>query len=391
VTGDRARRARLPPSSERHGAALLIVALLTLFLGARPVVANSRAQGTPELDTGGRTLLLQATVEQLPSAPVMLQLLRLSLAPGAVSAPHRHPGPEFGLVERGEITVRVDGPAVLLPADDEGTAIAPVGEDVRLTTGDRIAYSTRTPLTFRNDSDEPASLLAITMLPAGEDAPAGSEPVDFPLDGTPAAASDRGITSTLLGRATITAPPDGASGITLERFALTPGSRLTAYPGPALVTIEAGSISGSVVEGAVEIADTGFGAPRQATPDAPFTVSRGQALFFPRGMAATDDVGGAGEVTLLRLGLVPLGNRTAPGDGSFVTGATVTVTNDDVRLRSGPSTSASIVAGLAAGQTLTVTGEPVEADDITWVPVVDPENADRKGFVSAEFLQVAEE
>lgn len=105
-------------------------------------------------------------------------------------------------------------------------------------------------------------------------------------------------------------------------------------------------------------------------------------------MAETDDVGGSGEVVLLRLGLLALPDQSAPTTGSLTTGATVTVTRDGVRLRSGPSTSSPVITGLAAGPTLTVPGTPVEADGIEWVPVVDPANSDRKGFVSAEFLEV---
>lgn len=388
MTRSRAHSSIAHRSPVRRGAAMLAVALAMPLLATHLTATGARAQETPAPEKDGRTLLLQAVVEQLPPAPVSLQLLRLSLAPGAVSAPHRHPGPEFGLVESGEITARVDGPAQVLPASGESRVVAPDDGDIPLKTGDRIAYATRTPLTFRNDHSKSASLLAITILPAGDGSPAGSEPAELASDETPLPASDRRMTSTLLGRATITAPPTGATAVTLERFELTPGSRLTAYPGPAIAAIESGSISGTVVEGAVEIADTGSFSPRQATPNAPFAVSRGQALFFPRGMAETDDVGGAGLVVLLRLGLLPLSDQTAAG--SFTTGATVTVTRDDVRLRSGPSTSASIVAGLAEGQTLAVTGAAAEADGVTWVPVVDPSNPDRKGFVSAEFLKRSE-
>ncbi len=96
-------------------------------------------------------------------------------------------------------------------------------------------------------------------------------------------------------------------------------------------------------------------------------------------------------MVLLRLGLLALPDQRAPATGSLTTGATVTVTRDDVRLRSGPSTSSPVIGGLAAGQTLTVTGTPLEADGIEWVPVVDPANPDCTGFVSAAFLQAAVE
>jgi len=180
----------------------------------------------------------------------------------------------------------VDGPATLWPAvgvaaapgaTPVAAAVVPVGEEFPLGPGDRIAYVTDTPLTFRNAGVEPVSLLAITLLPAGDGAPAGSVPV-----GSPEPGAGVGITSALLGRAIVDAAPSGLAAVTLERFSLTPGGRLTAYPGPALLAVESGSIGGTVVEGAVEVAAAGTQGAI-ATPGAAFNVGAGQALFFPGG------------------------------------------------------------------------------------------------------------
>ncbi|MER3439348.1 MAG: hypothetical protein C4346_18135 [Chloroflexota bacterium] len=73
---------------------------------------------------------------------------------------------------------------------------------------------------------------------------------------------------------------------------------------------------------------------------------------------------------------------------SLDVGATVTVTEDAVRMRSAPSTSADIVTELARGTRLVVTGAPEEADGFTWYPVENPETG-QAGYVAADFLQPA--
>ncbi|MCO5220015.1 MAG: SH3 domain-containing protein [Thermomicrobiales bacterium] len=76
-----------------------------------------------------------------------------------------------------------------------------------------------------------------------------------------------------------------------------------------------------------------------------------------------------------------------PGE-TFASGTTVTTNEADVNLRAEPSTSADIVETIALGTTLTITGDPVEADGYTWYPVEDPATGNT-GFMAANFLRVA--
>lgn len=69
-------------------------------------------------------------------------------------------------------------------------------------------------------------------------------------------------------------------------------------------------------------------------------------------------------------------------------GATVVVTEDGVRMRAAPSTSAGIIAELSRGTTLTVTGAAEEGDGLTWYPVENPATQ-QAGYVAVDYLQRA--
>lgn len=69
-------------------------------------------------------------------------------------------------------------------------------------------------------------------------------------------------------------------------------------------------------------------------------------------------------------------------------GATVVVTEDGVRMRAAPSTSAEIIAELPRGTTLTVTGAAEEGDGLTWYPVENPATQ-QAGYVAVDYLQRA--
>jgi len=77
----------------------------------------------------------------------------------------------------------------------------------------------------------------------------------------------------------------------------------------------------------------------------------------------------------------------APSE-TFANGVSVTTNESDVNLRAEASTSAEIIETLPEGTTLTVTGDPVEADGYTWYPVQDPATGN-SGFVAANFLRAA--
>lgn len=72
--------------------------------------------------------------------------------------------------------------------------------------------------------------------------------------------------------------------------------------------------------------------------------------------------------------------------GPIQTGTTVVVTDDGVRMRAEPSTKGQIVAELAKGTELTVTGPAGQGDGLTWYPVKDPATGNT-GYVAADYLR----
>lgn len=76
---------------------------------------------------------------------------------------------------------------------------------------------------------------------------------------------------------------------------------------------------------------------------------------------------------------------TTSAAGGLRAGATATVTDDGVNMRSKPSTSGDVVATLSAGTEVTVTGTSDTAEGYTWWPI---ETADgNKGWIAGNFLQ----
>lgn len=106
------------------------------------------------------------------------------------------------------------------------------------------------------------------------------------------------------------------------------------------------------------------------------------------------------------LNLIRIQNHQAEGNARFVSfggstpvelpdpvldlevGDVVSITMTPLNLRAEPSTSAEIVTELDGTSTLTITGEPVEADDYTWYPV-EVDTTGETGFVASNYLQLA--
>lgn len=369
------RSGRVQPT--HLGAFLLLICLIAASSPVPVLAGQEPVAGPVATPIGGDGGVLRVSLERTAGGPLELQLLRIELEPGARSPLHAHPGLELGWVETGTLAVLVNGDAVLLSAEaaERGgpAPVVPEGIEVYLRPGDRIAYAPGTRMTFRNPGRTPTRLLAATVLPAGPTAPPG-----VIYAGEPPAADDlAGIRSQVFGAGIAPDLPLGRATVDLQRLVLRPGDAIPAFPGPALVAAAEGAVSGRL---RAEPA-----AP--ATDGEPFTLDQGPAAFFPDGMAESPPLTGTGEVVLLRLGILPLGEQAGadaamapapPGDQVLVV--------VEARLRAAPSLDAPVLAGLAPGQVLVVTGVPIEADGLVWVPVAAADDPSLVGFVAADLL-----
>lgn len=76
---------------------------------------------------------------------------------------------------------------------------------------------------------------------------------------------------------------------------------------------------------------------------------------------------------------------TVAATGGLQAGATVTVTDDGVNVRTKPSTSGEVAATLNAGTDVTITGTSDNAEGYTWWPVETSDGT--KGWIAGDFLQ----
>ena len=75
------------------------------------------------------------------------------------------------------------------------------------------------------------------------------------------------------------------------------------------------------------------------------------------------------------------------GEEAAASSGTATVTQDGVNIRSEPSTSGTPLTAANNGDTVTITGDPVEADGYTWYPVRLEDGTE--GFTVEDFLEIA--
>ena len=396
----------------RAGRVLLLAALL---LATLPWPGLVRAQD--ELDTD---LLFRITLEPdvLPAAPAFVRLVRIVLEPGASTPTHMHPGPEFGRVEAGTLTVQVDGPALVKRRDSTGEAFEPADEGTpfELERGEQITYLPGTAMTFRNDSDETVRILAAVVLPAEESA----GPRITYVDGDPDEAALRGLSSQVLGDGVARTLPASGASIVIERVRLGDEQDLPGERNPTLVSLESGDFAFDLDKGTAQVSRTAKPGPQADLVAGDDTsLEARDAVFFPNGFGTVNREGQEGGLTYLRMVLAPSasderlpdkGKATisfnkvearatetpAADDGSAsdetpddaadaADASTVYVTSSDVNLRAEPSTQAAIVATYQTGQAVTLTGEAVEAEGLRWFPVTNPDDG-LSGYISADFL-----
>lgn len=408
---------------------ILLAAIPLIVAMATPWPLTSAQETAPTPAPSGeapiRENLFQAILEELPAAPAFIRIVRITLQPGATVPLHSHPGPEFGRIENGILTVRVEGEVVIAQATVAGTPqaprVPPIGQEFDLVSGDQIVYPAGVPLSFSNLTPDPVSVITAVILPAGSGSPPGSEWID----GTPGPEAMAGVTSQILGDAVAPGWPEPPFAIVLDRLVLAPGEAIPTRGGPVILAIELGRFGFALVDGQFQLSRGNSGPLAVATPGVPYILSPGDAVFFPGGMNEVPRPEADGVLVLVRFSIVnaeglapgpaPAGQPTAaapaateaaapaaptaapqaaaapteaPDPASAPAGNAV-INEAGVRLRGSPSTTGDVVAELDAGREVIVTGEAVEGDGIRWFPIQAVDDPAVTGYIADDFLDLA--
>jgi quercetin dioxygenase-like cupin family protein len=262
---------------------------VALSLLAAPLLSPSLQLARAQEDQIESEVLLKVDLEAkaLPAPPAFMRLVRITLEPGATSPEHTHPGPEFGRIESGVVTITVKGPARIKQRsakESDPFDEAAQNKENQLDRGDQIYYPTGTPMTFTNKGEEKASILALVILPATNDHP----PLIDYTAATPTADTFEGVTSQILGDAILTTIPSGPSTITINDVSLKPAQSLPGSRNPVLFSVVKGDCSFKVTGGSVQISRTEKPGPQNDTElDKDIELKPGDAMFFPNGLRTT--------------------------------------------------------------------------------------------------------
>ncbi|MDQ3692290.1 MAG: cupin domain-containing protein, partial [Chloroflexota bacterium] len=297
---------------------VLLAALLLIGAMAVPqphTTAQESALTPPATGEGPiRENLFQAILQDLPPAPAFVRIVRIILQPGASVPLHTHPGPEFGRVENGVLTVRVEGEVVIAQATVAGTPraprVPPIGQEFDLVAGDQIVYPAEVPLSFSNRSQDPVSVMTAVILPAGSGRPPSSEWIE----GTPGPEAMAGVTSEILGDAVAPGWPEPPFAVILDRLVLAPAEAIPARGGPVILSVELGRFGFALVDGQFQLSRGNSGPLAVATPGVPYILSPGDAVFFPGGMNEVPRPEADGVLVLVRFSVLNAGGAI-PGPG----------------------------------------------------------------------------
>lgn len=407
----------------RTGRALLFSAVLGTSIMVAPAavaqdatpaaspVASPAASPVAQAEVQSTNLMRTQFDEFIP-APMTVRLLRITLEPGASAPMHTHPGPEFDLVESGELTVRTDGEAEVTRANGD----TEISADQELVLGgeDWIVYEPGTGMSYENTGDEPAVILSAVLLPVGSEFP---ESITY-TEGQPTSQDFEGVSFQVLGDGLVQDMPSGSATVSIDSLVVPPGTDLPAADNVAMYSMVDGNFSFIVESGPVQVSRSSL---QSLQPNAvigeEFILEEGDAAFFPAGVTATGRPDETSSLELLSLtvdfdeemnadpadltftsGISETGDATggadAPragdsesdGTGAQVSGQVVTTNAGDLNMRAEPTTAADVVDQLAEGVELEVIGGPVEADGYTWYEVQVTAPGGRSGWVVEEFL-----
>jgi len=353
------------------------------------------------------TNLMQARFEEFVPAPMTVRLLRITVEPGASTPMHTHPGPEFDLVESGELSIRTEGEATITRAN--GDSESATAEVQALSEGDSIVYPAGTGMFYENTSNDPVILLSAVLLPVGTDYP---ESITY-TEGQPTSADFEGVSFMVLGDGLVQQMPGGPATVSIDTVVLPEGASLPPTDGVAMYSQVSGNFSFIVDSGAVQVSRSALQSlqPNAVTGEE-FTLEEGDAAFFPAGVTTTQRTDEDQPLELLTLTVIfdePIsaaaatltftsgsgvtGDATGGADApdtddndTDATGTIVTTNVADLNMRSEPSTDADVVDQLGEGVELEIIGGPTEAEDFTWYEVRVTAAGGNSGWVAADFL-----
>lgn len=358
---------------------------------ASPSAATPQAAGNVQV-----TALMSTTIDEMPSAPLTVRLLRITLQPGASVPMHTHPGPEFDRVESGTLTVSTKRTGQVYRGAS-GTPEALADDKATLKAGEWILYPAGTGMHFLNESDQPVNILSAVILPVGADAP---DSITY-TDGKPAENAFTGVSFTVLGDGLIAELPNGAAAVSIDELTVPEGSALPAASGPVLYSRVSGDFAFRVDRGDVQVSRTASpGLQPSAIPDQEFTLGTGDAAFFQSGLDEMSRADAKGDLVVYRLAIEPAtpiagspaaiqaiapepmttqaatpvasagGTPVATAvAGTWTPGTIVSTTADGVNMRAEPSTNGEIVNQLNENTELEVVEGPQDADGETWYQV----------------------
>ena len=247
---------------------------------ASPEASPAAVQASDQ-DSVTTTGLFSYDLEAFPTAPVSIRLLRITLEPGASSPMHTHPGVELDFVESGTLTVTSDGEADVASGDSAPTRLA-LSNDT-LSAGDTVVFPAGVGMNLQNTSDQPVILLSAVFHPVSEGVPS----LQY-TDGEPAEGAFDGVSFQVLGDGIAQSFPAGPATINLETVEVPAGTDLPGQDGAALMSLVEGDMAFSVTEGDVQVSRAASpGLRPNAAPEQEFTLSAGDAAFFPAGVGTT--------------------------------------------------------------------------------------------------------
>src|SRR5699024_3217626 len=265
-----------------------------------------------------------------------------------------------------------------------------------------------------NTGDDDVTLLSAVLLPVGSDYP---DSIIY-TEGEPSSEDFEGVHYKVLGDGLVQQMPDGPATVAIATVDIPAGADLPATDGVAMYSENEGNFSFTVDSGAVQVSRSELESLQpNAVAGEDFTLSPGDAAFFPAGVTATSRADESNPFGILALTITfddPIERDAAtltfnpgqttgdtdntaeadtdePEEASGVIGSAVTTNTGDLNLRANPSTDAEVIDQLASGVELEVIGGPEDAPDFTWYEVQVTSQGGNSGWVAADFLDGLDE